>query len=73
MQLIAYLKTHRQELNLAQISRRAGLDSSYLKHVVANRLDMSEESEKRIQLVLLEMGIATLPENRTGFEKGERT
>lgn len=61
MQLLEYLKTHRQELNLAQISRKAGRDESYLKHVVADRLAMSEESERKVQRVLLEMGIATLP------------
>ena len=55
--LLEYLKRHRQELNLAQISRKAGRDDSYLKHVVADRLVMSAESEKWIALVLTGMGI----------------
>lgn len=70
MKLLAYLQHHRQELNLAQISRRAGLDPSYLKHVIAGRLTMSEESERKVHAVLLEMGIATMLES-SGYEGGQ--
>lgn len=69
MPLLDYLRKHRQELNFAQISRRAGFDESYLKHVVAGRLTMSAEAERRIRAVLEEIVGSFPPDGGEGGSK----
>lgn len=52
LSIVAYMRTHKTKFNLADISRRSGLSTSYLKHVVAGRRRFSPEAEKRVREVL---------------------
>jgi hypothetical protein len=60
--LLQYLRDHKEELNLAAISRKSGLESSYLKHAVAGRRAISATAEGRVRALLKKAGIATFPE-----------
>lgn len=50
--LLDYLTANKEDLNLSSISRKAGFDSQYLKHVVAGRRNLTEESAEKIQQAL---------------------
>ena len=50
--LAAFIRKHRKELNLSEISRRSGLSDQYLKHIAAGRRPLTEGSEKAIRPVL---------------------
>lgn len=61
--LLEYLTKHKKELNLAEISRRAGYDSSYLKKAVDRQNTMSSQGKQRVLQVLSELV--------TGFDSSE--
>lgn len=50
--LTHYLVRYKDELNLSDISRKAGLSSQYLKHVVRGRRKLSPDAERRVRKVL---------------------
>lgn len=54
--LIAYLRMNKDILNLAEISRKAGYDSSYLKKVLDGEFRMSELSVSKIRHALKQLG-----------------
>lgn len=53
--LLNFIREHKEELNLSDISRKSGYDPSYLKHVVAGRKRLTETATQRIKPVLDEM------------------
>jgi len=59
--LLQYLRDHKEELNLADISRKSGLESSYLKHAVAGRRTISTVAEDRVRAVLKRI-VSNFPE-----------
>ena len=64
-ELIEYLALHRKSLNLAEISRLAGLDESYVKKVAQGRLVPSEKAAKDIASVLVAM-VQDFPQSTEG-------
>jgi len=46
--LTQYLRKHKEELNLADISRKSGLSSAYLKHVVAGRRNLTPHAAVKV-------------------------
>lgn len=54
--LLAYLQKNKDCLNLAEISRKAGYDSSYLKKVLAGEFRMSDASARKIRHALRTLG-----------------
>lgn len=55
--LVTHLRTHRDEINLAAVSRRAGYDSQYLKHIVQGRRSFTVESAAKVRAILEEISI----------------
>ncbi len=53
--LLKFIREHKDELNLADISRKAGFDASYLKHIVHGRKRLTETAAHKIKPVLDEM------------------
>ena len=50
--LLSYIKEHKEELNLADISRKAGLDSSYLRKAISGSLKMSDEAQESVRPII---------------------
>ena len=50
--LLSYIEEHKEELNLADISRKAGLDSSYLRKAIAGSIHMSDKAQERIRPII---------------------
>jgi len=50
--LLAFLRSQDHQLNLSDISRRAGYSSSYLKHVVAGRRCFNRFARRKVRRVL---------------------
>jgi len=61
--LTDYLVLHKDELNLSDISRRAGYDSQFLRHVVSGRRRLTAHSMEKVHTIL-ETLVTDLPTKR---------
>ena len=55
--LLASLRQDKHALNLAEISRRAGYSSSYLKHVIAGRRCFNKSAQRRVRKAVASLAV----------------